>query len=103
MELKPWAKGPPGANQVDAENPMVGFSTDLSVGGVCVVSGTSPAIGSVVDAVIHAAELDDSLSIIGEVIRTDPREDGRYDVALRFASGWIDEEVRQRLERLVYG
>ena len=103
VELNPWAKGPDGAPQEEDVESLVGFSTDLSVGGVCLVADTSPALGSVVDAVIHAAELEAALSIIGEVVRADARADGRYDVALRFASGWIDEDVRQQLEQLVYG
>lgn len=103
VELEPWTGGPL-ENGVDTKPaPVIAFSRDLSIGGICVVADRATAAGAVVEAVIHAAELEHALKVVGEVIRCDAQEDGRYEIALRFAPGWIDESVRNQLERLVYG
>lgn len=106
VELEPWGGAPqpnPGEPAESKPESWVAFSRDLSVGGVAVVSESGPPSGSVVEARIHVAELDEPLVVVGEVVRSTPLGDGRYESALRFAPGWIDEDVRARLEQLVYG
>ena len=103
VELEPWTGGPLEYSVDTKQDPMVAFSRDLSVGGICVVADRATAPGGVVEAVIHVAELEHPLKLVGEVIRCDAQDDGRYEIALRFAPGWIDESVRDQLERLVYG
>ena len=103
VELEPWAGTPLACDEEEKPDPVVAFSRDLSIGGICVVADRATSAGGVVEATIHVAEMDQALKVVGEVIRCDVRADGRYEIALRFAPGWIDEGVRSQLERLVYG
>lgn len=106
VEIEPWA-GAPAPRSGDVSDPKpsswVSFSRDLSVGGVAVVADSEPAAGAVVEARIHVPEMEGPLIVVGEVVRSTPLGDGRFEIALRFAPGWIDEDVRAQLEKLVYG
>ena len=107
VDLAPWSGAPQSLHRLEGDKPdsWVAFSRDLSVGGVAVVASQGPPAGSVVEATIHVPELESPLMVVGEVVRSTPLggSEERFEIALRFAPGWIDEEMRARLEKLVYG
>lgn len=80
----------------------VGYSKDLSVGGLCLVTDEVLEAGEVVSAELHAAELEGALDFQAEVIRIRVLESGQREIALRFLPSSLDESARQRLQELVY-
>jgi hypothetical protein len=112
VDLRPWeltgsrSTGPvePADEPGSAEpSPVVAFSRDLSVGGICVHGDTSVAPGTLVEAEIIVPEIEQPLKVVGEVVRCSPGPKGRYELALRFVPHWIDDRARAALEGLVYG
>jgi len=103
VQLAPWSGGAPDPDgDVEAVSGAA-FSRDLSVGGLCVVSDHAYRRGSVVEATIAIPELDTPLKVVGEVVRCLSSTSGRSEIALRFVPRWIDEDVRDRLMKLIYG
>jgi hypothetical protein len=97
------APAPGGGGAAPAlEDSPVGYSKDLSVGGLCLVTDEDLGAGEVVSAELHAPELEGTLEFQAEVVRARLLESGQREIALRFLPSSLDERARQRLENLVY-
>ena len=80
----------------------VGFSKNLSLGGVAFVTDSTVAKSDYIRATIQIPELDDPIEVVGQVIRADQVEGGRIEVAVKFLPFGIDEEQRNKLELFIY-
>lgn len=94
LELPSDAEGP--------GEPSRGFSKNLSLGGVCLVSRDPVASGQLIHATIHIPELASPLQVSGEVVRCRPHQGDRYEVAVRFLPSGMDDSARADLERFLY-
>lgn len=90
----------------DENSAGVGFSKDLSMGGVAFVtpnpSAINVGIGDVLRAEITIPELDNPVTVVGEVVRCVETEDSNIEVALRFLPFGLNEEQRVQLELFIY-
>lgn len=92
--------------QPDEDGVGVGFSKDLSMGGVAFVvrdaKDEEVGIGDVLRAEITIPELENPLVIVGEVVRRSRSDDSGIELALRFLPFGLDEEQRAQLELFIY-
>ncbi|MEE9394797.1 MAG: PilZ domain-containing protein [Planctomycetota bacterium] len=80
----------------------VGYSKDLSLGGVGFVTDIDMERGQVVAASISIPEIDTPVEFIGEVVRSIPLSDNRFEVAFKFLPFGLDEDRRSELELFIY-
>ncbi len=72
-------------------------SRNFSFGGVCMVTETQPETGAVVALALDLPDREVAHDLFAEVVWTRVRDDGRYEVGLRFLSaseGALDELAR---------
>ena len=90
----------------EENNAGIGFSKDLSMGGVAFVApnpaGVDVGIGDVLRAEITIPELQNSVTVVGEVVRCIETDDSGLQLALRFLPFGLDEEQRAQLELFIY-
>ncbi len=82
--------------------PAVGYSKNLSVGGLCFIAAEPVAEGTRLRADIQIPELGEPLAVTGEVLRVRPVEGGRHEIVLRFVHDAMDDETRNRLELFIF-
>lgn len=80
----------------------VGFSKNLSLGGVAFVTGADVGSSDYIRATIQIPEIDGLIEVVGQVIRVIDREEGKKEVALKFLPFGIDEDQRNKLELFIY-
>ncbi len=84
----------------------IGFSKDVSMGGIAFVTSPTEAaeigIGDVLRADITIPEIDNPVTVVGEVVRCVETEDLGIELALRFLPFGLDEEQRAKLELFIY-
>ena len=95
-------EGKLGETQKGKEGAVVGYSKNLSVGGICFVSKAPLAIGQHLSAEIVIPELGEPVAVVGEVVRVKDLEPGKHEIALRFLPFGMDEETRNRLELFIF-
>jgi hypothetical protein len=81
----------------------LGWSKNLSLGGVCFVAGGPAVPGEQLLVHIEIPEVDGGVDVVGEVVRCGESRAGRYEIALRFLPSGADDRGRERLERFIYG
>ncbi|MCB9833636.1 MAG: PilZ domain-containing protein [Planctomycetes bacterium] len=91
-----------GEESAAASREDVGFSKNLSLGGVAFVTGSNVQISDYIRAEIQIPEIETPIEIVGQVIRVTPLEGGRREVAIKFLPFGIDEEQRGKLELFIY-
>jgi hypothetical protein len=76
------------------------------MGGVAFVtpnpSAINVGIGDVLRAEITIPELDNPVTVVGEVVRCVETEDSNIELALRFLPFGLNEEQRAQLELFIY-
>ena len=81
----------------------VGWSKNLSVGGVCFVADGPAQAGEQLSARIEIPEIPEGgILVVGEVVRCREVRPGRYELALRFLPTGADERTREQLELFIY-
>lgn len=90
-----------GGTEAVAES-TVGYSKNLSLGGIAFVSEGEVAVGDVIAASIQIPEFDGPVEVIGEVIRCRPFGEDRFEIAIKFLPFGMDEDQRSRLELFIY-
>ena len=80
----------------------LGFSKNLSLGGVAFVTEAGVGSGDYIRAKIHIPEIGEPIEVVGQVIRAVPTGDGRYDAAIKFLPFGMDEDQRNKLELFIY-
>jgi len=85
-----------------AEPVEVGYSKNVSLGGVAFVTDFEVEDGAYIRASIVIPELDEPVDVVGQVVRTIPMEGGQREVAVKFLPFGIDEDQRSRLELFIY-
>ncbi|MCA9320771.1 MAG: PilZ domain-containing protein [Planctomycetes bacterium] len=80
----------------------VGYSKNLSLGGVAFVTDTAVAHNDYVRATIQIPELDEPIEVVGQVVRIDDVGGGKHEVAVKFLPFGIEEEQRTKLELFIY-
>lgn len=91
-----------GEKREDASHEEVGYSKNLSLGGVAFVTEARVSPSDYIRATIHIPEIDSPIEIVGQVIRVIERDEGKREVALKFLPFGIDEEQRNKLELFIY-
>lgn len=90
-----------GAAQATAV-PEVGYSKNLSLGGICFVTDGQVANGDTIRATIAIPEIDGPIEVVGEVVRAHGVANGRTEVAVKFLPFGMDEDQRTKLELFIY-
>ncbi len=80
----------------------IGFSKNLSLGGVAFVTEANVGSSDYIRATIQIPEIDGLIEVVGQVIRVIDREEGKKEVALKFLPFGIDEDQRNKLELFIY-
>ena len=80
----------------------IGFSKNLSLGGVAFVTDAAVESSDYIRATIHIPEIEPEIEVVGQVIRVLPAPGGRHEVAIKFLPFGIDEEQRNKLELFIY-
>ncbi|HYC77272.1 MAG TPA: PilZ domain-containing protein [Planctomycetota bacterium] len=80
----------------------LGWSKNLSIGGLCFVADGPAQPGEQVAAHVEIPEIEGGLSVVGEVVRCLEVKPGRHEIAIRFLPAGADERARERLERFIY-
>lgn len=91
-----------GEEKGDVSAQEVGYSKDVSLGGIAFVTEADLGSTEYVRATIQIPELDEPIEVVGQVIRVVEIEGGRREVALKFLPFGIDEEQRNKLELFIY-
>ncbi len=86
----------------DDSTEEVGFSKNLSLGGVAFVTEAEVSTSDYIRATIQIPEIDGLIEVVGQVIRVMPRPEGKSEVALKFLPFGIDEDQRNKLELFIY-
>lgn len=87
----------------EEQHDSVGYSKNISLGGVAIVTERELDIGDVIAADVTIPEFDRPIEFVGEVVRVSPQPEGdRYDIAVKFLPFGIDEERRSDLELFIY-
>ena len=82
--------------------PEVGWSKNLSLGGIAFMTDSGVEIGDTIRATMLIPEIDRPIEVVGEVVRLQPREKGRREVAVKFLPFGMDEDQRSKLELFIY-
>lgn len=80
----------------------LGFSKNLSLGGVAFVTEAPIGGGDYIRAKIHIPEIGEPIEVVGQVIRARPVGDGRSEAAIKFLPFGMDEDQRNKLELFIY-
>jgi hypothetical protein len=80
----------------------LGWSKNVSLGGVCFVAEGPASVGEHLFAHIEIPEIEGGVDVVGEVVRCAEPKPGRHEIALRFLPVGNDERGRERLERFIY-
>jgi hypothetical protein len=80
----------------------VGFSKNVSLGGICFVADGPAQQGEQLLAHVEIPEIEGGVSVIGEVVRCVEVKPSRYELALRFLPTGTDERSRDQLELFIY-
>ena len=80
----------------------VGYSKNLSLGGVCFIADGPAQIGEQLLAHVEIPEIEGGISVVGEVVRCVEIKHARYELALRFLPTGTDERSRDQLELFIY-
>jgi c-di-GMP-binding flagellar brake protein YcgR len=91
-----------GEAKLPKEAPVVGYSKNLSIGGICFVSKASMPVGQHLSAEIIIPELGEPVAVVGEVVRVREIEAEKHEIALKFLPFGMDEETRNRLELFIF-
>lgn len=83
-------------------DPHVGFSKDVSLGGVAFVTDARLELSQVIAASIAIPEIEAPVEFIGEVVRVRELGDGRFELAVKFLPFGLDEDRRSELELFIY-
>lgn len=90
-----------GSTQTSA-SPELGFSKNLSLGGIAFITDAKIDVGDTIRATISIPEIEAPIEVVGEVVRCLPSGNGRRDVAVKFLPFGMDEEQRSKLELFIY-
>ena len=80
----------------------VGWSKNLSLGGICFVADGPAHPGEQLLAHVEIPEIEGGLPVIGEVVRCLELKPGRFELAIRFLPTGTDERSRDQLELFIY-
>lgn len=80
----------------------VGYSKNLSLGGICFVADGPAQEGEQLLAHVEIPEIDGGVSVVGEVVRCREVKPSRYELAVRFLPTGTDERSREHLELFIY-
>ncbi|MFT7619322.1 MAG: hypothetical protein ACI97A_002972 [Planctomycetota bacterium] len=86
----------------DGSSEEIGFSKNLSLGGVAFVTDADVSAADYIRATIQIPEIDGLIEVVGQVIRVMDGDEGKREVALKFLPFGIDEEQRNKLELFIY-
>ena len=82
--------------------PEVGYSKNLSLGGICFVTDGDVEVGDTIRAEINIPEIDGPIEVVGEVVRNHPVAGARHEIAVKFLPFGMDEDQRSKLELFIY-
>ena len=80
----------------------IGWSKNLSLGGIAFVTESPVGQGDYVRATIQIPEISEPIDVVGQVIRMSPVGAGKYEIAVKFLPFGMDEEQRNKLELFIY-
>ena len=82
--------------------PEVGYSKNLSLGGICFVTDAPCQLSETIRATVQIPEIDSPIEVVGEVVRIHDVGKGRLEVAVKFLPFGMDEDQRSKLELFIY-
>ena len=91
-----------GEKSGDETGEEIGYSKNLSLGGIAFVTEANVNESDYIRASIQIPEIDGPIEVVGQVIRVIQSEENKNEVAVKFLPFGIDEDQRNKLELFIY-